>query len=138
MKGWKIFIATAAVFLVLAALVLSLHTGVTRAEEGAGTLLAAAPVDKGGEEDIESETDFWTIFRGLFSSAEPEYADETTHTEVAGVRGIEREGKMDEEAYDFDSVRWMEEYNLNPDSVKSFLKQGKLGPYQENSGEKGS
>jgi hypothetical protein len=56
--------------------------------------------------------------------------EEDIETEVAGVRGIEREGEMDT-VYDFDSVRWMEEFQVKPEQVKSFLEGRELGPYQK-------
>jgi hypothetical protein len=98
------------------------------AEESGPVILARG--GDAGEEDIETEDDFWTIFRRLFVAEEPKYEDEVYHTEVAGVRGIEREGEMDT-VYDFDSVRWMEEFQVKPEQVKSFLEGRELGPYQK-------
>ncbi len=92
---------------------------------------------KSHEEEIEDEDDFWGIFRRLFSASEPEYEDDVRHTDVAGVRGMDREGKMDK-VYDWESVRWMEEFEVKPEQVKSFLEGAGLGPYQKKGKERKS
>ncbi len=127
MRKMKFFIGAAAGILLLSGFLFA-GSMVLYADESGPVLLAQKDKDT-GEEAIESEDDFWGIFRRIFTAEEPEYEDEVRHTEVAGVRGIEREGQMDK-TYDFDSVRWMEEFQVKPDQVKNFLENGELGPYK--------
>lgn len=83
-----------------------------------------------GEKEVKDETDFWTIFRKAFSRSEPGWnAKDKAYTEVSGVRGIEREGKM-QKVYDWSCVKWMEEYEVKEEDIKKFLEERKLGPYK--------
>jgi len=84
----------------------------------------------GNQEQVEKESSFWRLFRRIFSKPEPKWQSSAPGlTEVTGVRGIKREGKL-EEAYDFATVRWMEAYQVDEDKLEEFLKSRCLGPYQ--------
>jgi hypothetical protein len=136
MSKWRFLIGMMTGIFFLTALLVAGAGRVLNADDSRPVLIAKEK--KTGEEEIENESDFWSIFQRLFTASEPEYEDEEVrHTEVAGVRGIEREGKM-EKVYDWESVRWMEEYEVKPEQVKSFLEKARLGPYQEKGKERKS
>jgi hypothetical protein len=78
----------------------------------------------------EKESAFWSKFRKVFSKPEPKWSKSGSQTtQTTGVRGIDEEGKL-KEVYDFNSVMWMENYSVNEDAVREFLRSRGLGPYQ--------
>ena len=98
-----------------------------------GLLLAAADQPK-APEPASPEVDFWTSFRRLFSSPEPQYEDRgPQRTEVSGVRGVDKEGKLSEN-YDWEAVRGMEKFMVSEEQMFKFLKEGKVGPFFEKKG----
>lgn len=104
-----------------------------------GIALMAFPPGKSSEAQAQTkaqpkqptdESSFWTMFRKTFSRPEPKYKKPTRGvTEVAGVRGMDIEGKLAEN-YNWQVVSWMENYQLNEDNVMDFLQSRNLGPYQ--------
>ncbi len=93
----------------------------------AGISLAARAPQK----PATDKASFWDIFRKTFSRPEPAFkTPKRGVSEVAGVRGVDTEGKL-KEAYDWEAVTWMEEYKLSEEEVMQFLSGRKLGPYQE-------
>lgn len=76
------------------------------------------------------ESSFWKMFRKAFSRPEPAYKrPDKGVTEVAGSRGLEDGGKL-KNKYDWDSVQWMEQYQVKEERVKDFIESRSLGPYQ--------
>ena len=91
------------------------------------TTAAGAPAP---QKQATDKASFWDIFRSTFSRPEPAYkTPKRGVSEVAGVRGVDTEGKL-KESYDWESVTWMEQYKLNEESVMQVLEARKLGPYQ--------
>ena len=100
---------------------------------------------KSQEEEIKDEPSFWRVFRKVFTRSDPNWNPPSGVTEVAGtrkgvtevsgVRGIEVEGEL-KEFYDYDSVLWVERYQIKEQSVRNFLENRKLGPYQPDKEEK--
>lgn len=82
------------------------------------------------QQSPEDESSYWTMFRKAFSRTEPPQKKSKGITEVAGVRGVGDDAKL-KGGYDWESVSWMEQYQLSEDSVKQFLKSRNLGPYQK-------
>jgi len=98
-----------------------------------GLLLAAAAPAKAPKPAAPAD-DFWTSFRRLFSSPEPRYEDRgPQRTEVSGVRGVDKEGKLSAN-YDWKAVREMEEFMVSEEQMFQFLKEGKIGPFFEKKG----
>lgn len=78
----------------------------------------------------QEESTFWSVFRKIFSRPEPSWSkNEAEATQTAGVRGVDQEGKL-KEAYDYRAVKWMENYQVEEEKVKSFLQSRGLGPYK--------
>jgi len=87
------------------------------------------------KQEVTDESSFWDMFRKAFSRPEPSYKQTSGNmTKVAGVRGVDREGKLGQKE-DWESVKWMEGYTLNESEVKQFLESRKLGPYKPRGGE---
>lgn len=101
----------------------------------AGALLTAAAQNK-AEEPAE-DVDFWTSFKSLFLTEEPEYEDRgPKRTEVTGVRGLDQEGKMGE-SYDWQAVREMEDFMVTEKDMFQFLKDGAVGPFAASNQKRG-
>ena len=98
-----------------------------------GLLLAGANQPQ-AQAPARPEMDFWSSFRRVFSSPEPQYEDRgPQRTEVSGVRGVDQEAKMNEK-YNWKAVRQMEQFTVTEPQMFKFLKDGKVGPF---SGKKG-
>jgi len=83
------------------------------------------------KQEASDESGFWKMFRKAFSRPEPAYKrPDKGVTEVAGSRGLEEGGKL-KNKYDWDSVQWMEQYQVKEDRVKDFIECRSLGPYQK-------
>jgi len=83
----------------------------------------------------EEESRFWRLFRRIFSRPEPSWEKTNAElTEVTGVRGLEREKNlkrgMNKKAYNYQAVRWMENYQIDEEKLREFLKSRHLGPYK--------
>lgn len=95
-----------------------------------------ASLAKEQPQQATDDSSFWDIFRKAFSRPEPTYKPATSgKTEVAGVRGVDTEGKLSTRE-DWDTVFWMEQYQLNESSVKDFLQVRGLGPFKGQGGGK--
>jgi len=93
-------------------------------------LIARAEPPAGDEE----ESKFWSTFRKIFSKPEPSWSKSNSQTtQTTGVRGVDDEGKL-KEKYDFEAVKWMENYRVSEEGVMKFLKARGLGPYQGKAG----
>jgi hypothetical protein len=92
--------------------------------------LSAQEKSKGQQESPQDESSFWSMFRSAFSRPEPAEKSGKGVTQVAGVRGVGDDAKL-KEKYDWDSVTWMEQYQLNESTAKQFLETRKLGPYKK-------
>ncbi len=78
----------------------------------------------------EQESSFWSSFRKVFSRSEPDWSKGNQQVSTAaGARGVDQEGKL-KEAYDYQAVKWMEQYSVKEDAVMKFLKNRGLGPYK--------
>jgi len=113
MKKWMI--VGWALFLVFAGAYLALAAGEKKAAPKSG------------------EVDFWSSFRSLFVTPEPEYKDQVQRTTVSGVRGVDKEAKMTEK-YDWNAVRAMEEFAVTEKQMFDFLQDGQVGPFFEKKG----
>ena len=95
-----------------------------------------ASLAKAKPQQATDDSSFWDIFRKTFSRPEPDYKPANSgKTTVAGVRGVNNEGKLSTKE-DWDAVYWMEEYKLNESSVKDFLQVRGLGPFKGQGGGK--
>ena len=120
MKRWMIG-GLALVVLAAAGLVIGRNSG----------LVLAAEQDKTVPK--KENVDFWSSFKSLFLAPEPQYKDQTQRTTVAGVRGMDKEAKM-QEKYDWKAVRSMEEFTVSEKQMFDFLKDGRVGPFFEKKG----
>jgi len=113
-----------ALLLLLAAWPVTLE--LSQAGPAGGLRLVAA---EARAEEQEQDVDFWTSFKGLFLSEEPQYEDRgPKQTQVSGVRGLDKEGKL-AEAYDWQAVHKMEALMISEEQMFSFLKEGGVGPF---------
>jgi len=92
--------------------------------------LSAQEKTKTQQQSPQDESSFWSMFRSAFSRPEPAQKSSKGVTQVAGVRGVGDDAKL-KEKYDWESVSWMENYQLNEATAKQFLESRKLGPYQK-------
>lgn len=78
----------------------------------------------------EEESTFWSTFRRIFSRPEPSWSKSQTQvTQTTGTRGLDEEGKLKKKT-DYNSVKWMENYQVDEQKVMKFLKSRGLGPYK--------
>jgi len=82
------------------------------------------------QQSPQDESSFWSMFRSAFSRPEPVQKSGKGVTQVAGVRGVGDDAKL-KGKYDWESVNWMENYQLSEATAKQFLESRKLGPYKK-------
>ncbi len=97
-----------------------------------GVLVAALSTGLWAAAEEEEEVSFWDSFKLMFVDWDDDnYEDDSGgKTEVVGLRGVNVEEALGSDKYDWDDLRKIEDFNVSPDQVKSFLEQGQLGPYK--------
>lgn len=112
-------------FLVAAGLLMS---GLALAEKGGNQ--PAKGQQKPAQKAPEKEKGYWDRFKGVFVDWDDNAKPGQARTQVSGCRGVNVEKALGNKGYDWPAVGYMEDYQVSLDEVKTFLEEGRLGPYQ--------
>jgi hypothetical protein len=90
----------------------------------AGSVIFGLPAVAG------DEASYWDRFRTLFVDWDDNAKPGTAKTETVGVRGVEMQDAIGKKGYDWEAVKYMEDFQVTVNEEMRFLQEGKLGPYQ--------
>jgi len=91
---------------------------------------AAAVLLFAGTPHADDEPSFWDRFKTLFVEWDDQAPEGSARTEVTGVRGLDVEGALGSDKYDWTAVDYMERYYVSMEDEAKFLQEGGLGPYR--------
>jgi hypothetical protein len=78
---------------------------------------------------VAAEAGYWDRFKSVFVDWDDNAPPASGKTQVTGVRGVNVEKALGKKGYDWDAVNYMEDFTVSMDSERSFLEEGKLGPF---------
>jgi len=93
----------------------------------AASVVFTVPALVGGQ---QQEIGYWDKFKMLFVDWDDNAQPGTPRTQVTGVRGLNVEQALGGQGYDWNAVKYMEDYKVSVNDEMKFLQDGKLGPYQ--------